>query len=112
MGFDIEVKKDTLFLTALPDLLKDRNLTELIHELVDDLSERHVISDIDSISHTMIAYLACRGAVKAGERLTESEAKRLIEKLDKTPNNATCPHGRPTRIEVSLKELHKWFKRE
>ncbi|HRN96338.1 MAG TPA: hypothetical protein PLD54_02745, partial [Candidatus Levybacteria bacterium] len=111
-GFDIRKKGKSMVVHAIPKLFKDRDLLQLIRELADDLSQKGTVTVIDSVSHTMITYLACRGAIKAGDKLTQNEAKRLIEKLAQTPNNATCPHGRPTRIELPIRELHTWFKRE
>jgi DNA mismatch repair ATPase MutL len=42
----------------------------------------------------------------------KKEAEKLIQKLETTSHNATCPHGRPTKIEISLREINRLFKRE
>ncbi len=55
--------------------------------------------------------MSCRSAVMAGDKLTKDEAKKLIEKLEKTPHNVTCPHGRPTKIEVPITEVDRMFMR-
>ena len=59
----------------------------------------------------MLKYLACRSAVKEGDKLTDKQAKDLVKKLFKTPNHNYCPHGRPTFIPTLLTELNKQFKR-
>lgn len=112
LGFDIQKKNKQYVLNALPALFKSRNTAQVIREIIDQLSEYGSVVTLDSITDMMISYLACRAAVKAGEKLTVPEMKRLIEKLENTQNNATCPHGRPTRIDLPLTELNKWFKRE
>ncbi len=112
LGFDIQKKNKQYVLNALPALFKSRNTAQVIREIIDQLSEYGSVVTLDSITDMMITYLACRAAVKAGEKLIVPEMKRLIEKLENTPNNATCPHGRPTRIDLPLTELNKWFKRE
>jgi DNA mismatch repair protein MutL len=55
--------------------------------------------------------LACRGAVKAGQRLEEREMRALLNNLAKTENPYTCPHGRPIMIRLENDELLKRFGR-
>lgn len=112
LGFTIKQKLETTFeITTVPVILQDRNYVELIKDILEDLEEHEAIKSIDTTSNKMLAYLACRSAVKAGDPLTKDQMKQLLEELDKTPNNTTCPHGRPIRIAVSLQDLHKMFKR-
>ncbi len=59
----------------------------------------------------MLTYLACRNAIKAGDKLTKDEARKLIEKLEQTNTQYTCPHGRPVKIETTLNELYRMFRR-
>ena len=67
--------------------------------------------EIDVATHRTIAYLACRTAIKAGDKLTPKERKRLIEKIFETKTKYTCPHGRPVEVELDLKSLNMMFKR-
>lgn len=110
-GLEIEPFGGTTYrVTAVPHILRDRDIKELIAELLRDLSSGQKIS-IDSESHKVVTYLACRSAVKAGESLSQEERRKLINELIKTDNRATCPHGRPTLRELNLKELNHLFKR-
>jgi DNA mismatch repair protein MutL len=59
-----------------------------------------------------IAQAACKSAVKARDRLTLEEMEKLIVELAQTEMPYTCPHGRPTLIFTSFKELNKKFGRE
>ena len=59
----------------------------------------------------MHAFLACRGAVKAGQHLTDAEVAALCRSLDATPFSSTCPHGRPVRVSIAVAEMEKMFKR-
>ncbi len=112
LGFIIEhFQGNTFKINAVPNLFQDRNPVTLIKELLDDLVQEKQTKSIDQASHRMLAYLACRSAIKAGDKITKSRAKELLEDLEKTPNNAICPHGRPTKIEMSLKEVNRMFKR-
>jgi len=111
-GFTIKQDKNhTFYITHVPELFKDRDISQLIHEMVEELANDKEFSNLDHLTDLMLSFLACRSAIKAGEKLTQQEARKLIQKLQKTPNNTTCPHGRPTQIEVDLKNLHRIFKR-
>jgi DNA mismatch repair protein MutL len=59
-----------------------------------------------------IAQAACKAAVKARDRLTLAEIERLVVALASAEMPYTCPHGRPTLIHMSFKELAKKFGRE
>lgn len=112
MGFSMELLSgNTCKISAVPKLFKDRNITELLFELVADLAEE-TKHDLDLRTQRMLSYIACRSAVKAGDNLTKAQMKHLITELQKTPNNTTCPHGRPTRVDISLSDLHHLFYRK
>lgn len=110
MGFDIEhFGGRTLKINVVPYLFKERDIPVLISTLWDDLA--HNSSVLDMVSERTVTYLACRTAIKAGDILSQEERKKLLEKLLAGNQYLTCPHGRPTRIEIPLRELHAMFKR-
>jgi DNA mismatch repair protein MutL len=112
LGFEIEhFQKNIFFLNAIPVIFKDRDNVKLLTEILEDIAQEKNVKDLDRVSAKMIAYLACRSAVKAGDRLTKKQCKEILEKLQKTPNKATCPHGRPTMVEIDLPRINKLFKR-
>jgi DNA mismatch repair protein MutL len=112
LGWGIEHFKGTSYLLrSLPVLFQDRNYVQIIHEMLEDLREDTQIKSIDALSKKMIAYLACRSAIKAGDKLTKKQAKELVEQLEKTPNNTTCPHGRPTKVVIDLEKIDRLFLR-
>jgi DNA mismatch repair protein MutL len=55
--------------------------------------------------------IACTNAIKSGDKITDIEIKSLIEQLKNTENPYTCPHGRPTIVEISKKDIEKEFRR-
>lgn len=65
----------------------------------------------DRFHEKLAARLACRGAIKSGQKLTLKEMDVLIEQMSHVDNPYTCPHGRPTIIQLSFEELNKRFKR-
>ena len=95
----------------MPFLFQDRDPKELIQNLLEKLEETHEMPSIDSISEEMLAFLACRAAVMAGDTLSEETMKKIIKDMETKPNNATCPHGRPTQIAIHIDELNGLFKR-
>ncbi len=113
LGFDIEEFYENSFkVISVPLLFKDRDIQVTISELLEELLERKTVSDIDNLSQKMIAFLACRSSVMAGDKLSEKQMIKLIKELAITQSNITCPHGRPTRIEMNTQDLNKMFKRE
>ena len=113
VGFHLEYFKDNTFLLhTIPLIFQDRKPKQLLMELLENLQEEKSIKDIDRTSQRMIAYLACRAAIKAGESLTKKQSKDLVEKLEQTPNNISCPHGRPTKIIIDIDKIHRLFKRK
>ena len=61
----------------------------------------------DDLLHTV----ACKAAVKYGDRLTPAEVTALLEHRHLTENHHHCPHGRPTALVFSCDDLDKQFKR-
>jgi DNA mismatch repair protein MutL len=58
-----------------------------------------------------LASLACHSAVRFGDQLDPSEQRRLIDELGSTTPDATCPHGRPTRLLIPWQDLRRHFRR-
>ncbi len=110
-GFEIRKNGSSFILLSVHKLFMDQDYNQLIQELLGDIREMGKIKDLELFINTIISYLACRNAIKAGDVLTQDEARRLIEKLDNTNRNSNCPHGRPTAVEISLKDLYRLFKR-
>ncbi len=112
LGFNIEsFGKNSFKISQLPEIFEDYDLDKLITEALEDLRVNKRIKDVDLQSQKMIAFLSCRAAIMAGEKLTQKEMLDLVQKLEQTDNNSTCPHGRPTKVKLSIKELDRLFKR-
>ena len=79
-------------------------------EILDYLTEESKNLEGSAITWR-IATMACKAAVKGGEKLSLSEVRTLITDLLKADHPYTCPHGRPTMIHFSRYELEKKFKR-
>ncbi len=113
LGFDIEsFDETTLRMNAVPLVFAGFPMEVLFAEILEDLASGKKVRSTDRTTHRMLATLACKAAIKAGQELSEDEMCSLVEKLQLEKNAATCPHGRPTHIEIPLGDLHHLFKRK
>lgn len=99
-------------MTHVPYLFHDRDPATLLTLWLEDLEHYEGIRSLDNASEEMLAFLACRAAVKAGDTLTEEQMKTILVDLEQAPNNVTCPHGRPTKIAIPADQLNTLFKRK
>ncbi len=108
-GFSIEPFGDRTYLVrAVPALLHDRDWAGMLTELLDSLPGESRSDWGESIAASM----ACHGAVRAGQALADGELRELVRQLEQTAMPQTCPHGRPTMIHVSSRQLRKEFGRD
>ncbi len=95
---------------AVPGNLFGLGEKDVFLEMLDSLA-----NDTGKISEDMInekiASMSCKAAVKGNHRMSETEARALIDELLTLENPYHCPHGRPTIISMTKYELEKKFKR-
>ncbi len=101
----------TVAVRSLPALLGQLNPRQLLEEFLEQLTEEGAAGSWPERRERVLISLACRGAVKAGQPLTEGEVARLCRDLDRLPFAGTCPHGRPVWIVLTAKQLAGMFKR-
>ncbi|HCC23695.1 TPA: DNA mismatch repair endonuclease MutL [Candidatus Falkowbacteria bacterium] len=117
MGFTLEpFGGNTYILSAVPQLLIDKNVKEALKELVGLLLESpnsvgNNQEDMPDSVRRVINMMSCRSAVKFGDELSVPGMYALIEALEANPSQYTCVHGRPCVIEYKYEELEKLFKR-
>jgi DNA mismatch repair protein MutL len=99
----------TVLLEGTPAVLGGRPPERFFRELLDTL-RTELKSGRDRLS-AMAASFACRAAVKAGEVLNEAEMAALFTRLCQADEPSSCPHGRPTMIQISRTELDRKFGR-
>lgn len=107
LGFDFD--GDNLY--AVPAGVNADQPRKLFLDVLAGLEDERQESELTTATHKRFATLACKAAVKAGDVLSQSEMSQLIEDLLSDTGGFTCPHGRPSHIEVSPNELEKLFKR-
>ncbi|HBN37933.1 MAG TPA: DNA mismatch repair endonuclease MutL [Ruminococcaceae bacterium] len=110
-GFETEpFGESTVVVRAVPSLVGDSDVKDLITEIAQKLLEHKtdILPDkIDWIYHSA----SCRGAVKAGDKTTPQEQELFVKKLLSMPEIRFCPHGRPVFIKISKYDIEKQFGR-
>lgn len=110
LGFEIEwFGENTLAIRAIPIIMGEPCTGEFFSNILDSVKDpsNPAASPLEKI----IISMACKNAIKAGDSITPEETAELINRLMKTRQPYTCPHGRPTIITMSRYELEKKFKR-
>ena len=106
-----EFGERTFLLDALPPFVKATDPRRFVLELVDELkSAGQEVNSLRLGEHT-VAKTVCRHAVKANDPLAGRELENLVNDLRRCAMPYTCPHGRPTLIEMNFRELEKKFGR-
>ncbi|MEE2947933.1 MAG: DNA mismatch repair endonuclease MutL [Verrucomicrobiota bacterium] len=106
-----EFGERTFLLDALPPFVKVADSRKFVIELVDKLQGAGEQVNAMRLGEDVIAKTVCRHAVKANDALREEELQQLVEDLRSCEMPYTCPHGRPTIIEMNYLELEKKFGR-
>jgi DNA mismatch repair protein MutL len=107
-GFRVEPMGGRSFaLREYPDLFKPEEAREALLSLLEEPEE----TPRGGKRERMLATLACKSAIKAGEPLPREKMEFLVEELFKTSNPSLCPHGRPIVVRIPLAHIEKGLKR-
>jgi DNA mismatch repair protein MutL len=108
-GFTIEhFGNRSYMIRAVPALMAKVNIIEIITALLDTLASKESPNPWEE---KIAQSLACHGAIRAGQQLSNEEMRELIKQLEQTKQPRACPHGRPTMIHLSSHQLEKEFGR-
>lgn len=106
-----EFGEQTFLLDALPPFVKAPDAHRFVLELIDDLFATGQQVNSLRLGEQVVAKTVCRHAVKANDSLSNAELDCLLTDLRRCHMPYTCPHGRPTLIEIGYRELEKKFGR-
>ena len=112
LGFTIDVVSDTLAkIKSFPTILQQQGSAELVSELL-AIAEKDNTSWIgESVTHNVIATIACRSAIKSGDKLDHARRQRLIAQAESVDFYHNCPHGRRVIRIYSQQTVGGWFDR-
>ena len=109
-GFELEDFGGRYALRSTPYLLQNPTGMGFFTDILDRLAEER-IGNVYDTKILAVATMACKAAVKGHDVLSVREAEALIHQLLKLEHPFTCPHGRPTIVELTKYEMEKMFKR-
>ncbi len=97
---------------AIPALLSGRaDVRRMLHDLADEINDSDNSGGIEQRMNAILSTMACHGSIRSGRRMNADEMNALLRQMEKTPLSGQCNHGRPTSIELSLKDIEKLFGR-
>lgn len=108
LAFDIDdIGENNIILRAYPNFTFRESIVNIIYKIIEDLKINDKVRDI---RERIIISMSCRGAIKAGQKLSVDEMKNMVKRLHSV-GKYTCPHGRPIITKISKYFLDKNFGR-
>ncbi|MCK4613460.1 MAG: hypothetical protein KAU14_01545, partial [Thermoplasmata archaeon] len=112
LGFEIEAfGGNTFIVRTVPVVLGKLATPETVYDIIDELVASGKVKSLEERKDDMLKLLACHSAIRAGDELNMPRIEELLLEMYSLENPFTCPHGRPTIIQVPKKELERRFKR-
>ncbi|NOT01420.1 MAG: DNA mismatch repair endonuclease MutL [Phycisphaerales bacterium] len=103
--------KDSLAIHSVPSVLRDTDAVGFVRDLLDKLESQEHELQAEHVIADLLAMMACKAAVKAGDPLSTEEIAALLAQKDLVDKSSNCPHGRPTTLRLSVRDLERQFKR-
>ncbi len=98
---------------AFPSFLFERGVdpVEFLTDLFEKSGAEGFAPEGEQALHEVLDMMACKAAVKAGDGMSEAELAELLKLRDEVERSSNCPHGRPTSVRLTIRELERLFKR-
>ena len=106
-----EFGSTAIIVREIPAIIGDCDVKTLIHNLAEQIQEWGKDFALEEKINHICATMACHGSVRAGRSLNLAEMNRLLREMENTPNSGQCNHGRPTYVELKIKDIDKLFHR-
>jgi DNA mismatch repair protein MutL len=111
-GLELEPFGGSTFLVrAVPACLAQQDLQSLVPAMIAELAPLPPGPDDQQLRRRLHLTMACRGALKAGQRLSLEEMNHLLVQLDALATSSHCPHGRPLWRLLTMPEIRQNFRR-
>ncbi|WP_169976378.1 DNA mismatch repair endonuclease MutL [Tautonia rosea] len=112
LGLEVEpFGGGTVLVGSVPAMLGPISPTRLLRDLAEQLVGRPVPPSADAVLNDVLSLMACKAAIKAGQRLSSDEVAALLARRHLVTDAHHCPHGRPTALIFTKEELEKQFGR-
>ena len=112
--FGLEIEHfggNTFVVKSVPGILSGREVKPLVMEIVERMIKTGFTPGLEKAMDEFLILMACHSAIRANQSLTDMQIKGLLEQLENCENPSHCPHGRPTWIKWTIKNLEKSFGR-
>ncbi|OQX00111.1 MAG: hypothetical protein BWK74_00580, partial [Desulfobacteraceae bacterium A6] len=111
-GFEVEPFGGNAFaVKSVPAFMSGKDIKSAVTEIVEKIIETGFAPGLEKVSDEVLKLVACHGAIRANQKLSDKEVRTLVDQLDGCAMPSHCPHGRPTWISFTINELEKFFKR-
>lgn len=112
IGIEVEpFGGDTVLMTSYPAMLANMRPAEVLRQVLEPLMSGGKEPSARDVLDELLNMLACKAAIKAGDKLSSEEVTALLEQRYHYQDTHHCPHGRPTALFFSREQLDKMFKR-
>ena len=112
VGLELECFGPSSFvIRAVPVLAGQMDYVALLEDILEDLSEWNSVDSLDTRIRSVLASVACQGAVQAGRRMEAPEMTHVVHDWLREGSPMTCPHGRRISLRFGSEELHRIFRR-
>ncbi len=112
IGIEVEpFGGDTVLVSAYPAMLANLGPAEMLRQVVDQLLVGEKSLERRDLLDSLLHMIACKAAIKAGDRLAPEEITALLEQRHLFQDSHHCPHGRPTSLVFTREELDRRFMR-
>jgi len=112
MGLTLEpFGGDAVAVRETPALLGEVNAEALLRDILDELQDLGDSQALQARLEAILSRVACHGSIRSGRRMRADEMNALLRDMEATPHSGQCNHGRPTYVELKLKDIEKLFGR-
>lgn len=101
----------TVAIHSFPSFLQRLDPAEFLADVLDRGEQESLDLSHEELLHEVLDMMACKAAVKAGDPLSPQEIEALLARRHLIDRSSNCPHGRPTTLRLTLRDLEKQFKR-
>lgn len=110
VGIDLaRIAPESLMVRSIPAVISDDDISILVRDIIADLLSFGESSRVAEAIDKVLATMACHGSVRGMRKMTELEMNSLLREIEITDRGGQCGHGRPTWVQLHIKEIEKMF---
>jgi len=102
---------NALIVRETPAILGTVDAAAMLRDVLDELNDLGDSGLVQSLIDAVLSRMACHGSVRSGRRMAAEEMNALLREMETTPYSGQCNHGRPTYVELKLKDIERLFGR-